>query len=482
MSKEEKIAELETVLSEASTIIKNLETQLKTLLAPPFELGAVVEANDQGVLISAGDEPAFVNTPDPNRLVVAVGDAVFINPMSKQIIAIAPIEHSGPICEVKVVAEDPRFIEADAGGEIIWCRAGKFLGQINIGDKIILDPAGLVVLQVIPQNKSSYQFNEHSDVSWDDIGGLEQAKQLLREAIEYPVRFKDLYKHYNKRPSKGAILCGPPGCGKTMLAKAVATALADLYQSRDSGYLYIKGPELLDKYVGATEARIREIFKVARQIGKDKKTRVVVFIDEADAILQKRGTGISSDVNNTIVPSFLAEMDGLHLEEFAPFILLASNLQKSIDPAVLRDGRIDHRIFINRPSTSDAGKQILDLHLKNVPIASEDLTQQAAEFIFSEQHPIYNVRLRGDASSIIFHLKHFISGAMLGGIADKAISCAIRRDMKSGKFDKVSDEDMVNAITETLEEVRLVSHEDALKEFAEASNKQIESVEPWVNR
>lgn len=314
--------------------------------------------------------------------------------------------------------------------------------DLKEGNEVLLHPKTMQIVEHLgrpPLKLSPFAPAELPNVKWDDIGGLEQAKQDLIEAIEMPHKHGDMFKAYGKRQIKGVLLSGPPGCGKTMLGKATASALADIYGKERSrtGFLYVKGPEILNQYVGQTEATIREIFDDARRHHEEYGYPAVVFIDEADAILATRGSR-NVGIGNTIVPMFLTEMDGL--EANTAIVVLATNRPDILDPAIVRDGRIDRKIAVTRPSKDNA-IGILAMYMAKVPIHKsfdrENLVEGMATEVFADHRRI------GER-----YMRDCVNGAMLAGLVDLAVSGAIHRDVVKGnkKPSGVMDTDVLAAL------------------------------------
>jgi proteasome-associated ATPase len=294
-------------------------------------------------------------------------------------------------------------------------------------------------------------------VEWDDVGGLEQAKRELRDAIDSPTRYPELYRHYNKKPPRGILLYGPPGTGKTYLVKAAATAhaRANNLPLGISGMLYVKASELVTKYVGVSEENLREVFRTAREFYETYKCPLLVFFDEAEATFKKRGSGISSDVQDTMVPTLLTEMDGF--DENHVLAIFATNRVDILDPALLRDGRIDVKLYIGRPDIKVA-ETILGIHLKRVPVLEEfenSAAFAAAEF-FNPKYA-YNLIVvsskvdPAQVEEIPFTLGNLASGASLAGIVERARNNAFHRDVNNKTMTGVGQEDILAAIRTTFE-------------------------------
>lgn len=300
--------------------------------------------------------------------------------------------------------------------------------DLKVGHVVMLHPKTLQIVENTgypPLEAGQFAPAEIPNVKWSDIGGLEEAKQDMIEAIEMPHREKELFAFYKKRPVKGILLSGPPGCGKTMLGKAAATALSEIYgkESARTGFLYVKAPEILNSYVGASEETVREIFSDARRHAMEHGYPAIIFIDEAEAILAKRG-GMGFSMSNTIVPSFLTEMDGL--ESSSAIVILATNRPDILDPAIVREGRIDRKVSVKRPSVKNA-MDIIAMSLERYPVADGwDLMNMAEGMA----HEIYsdNRMINGDK-----YLRDIVNGAMLAACVDLAVANAMRRDIEARK-------------------------------------------------
>lgn len=267
-------------------------------------------------------------------------------------------------------------------------------------------------------------------IGWDEVGGLKSQIEEIRRQVEGPITHAKMFREFGVEPSKGALLYGPPGCGKTLVSKVIASMIIDSNKGSSDAFVYIKGPEILHGLVGSTEERVRNIFTEGRRYTKRTGSRSVVFIDEAEALLSMRGSGISSDMNMTVVPQFLSEMDGF--DENSPFVLLATNLPKALDPAITREGRIDLKIEIKRPSKDDA-VEIFTIHLKKKKLIDDisKLSRDSAEHLYSTGAPV--------------------AGSMIAAICNAAAMEALYR-FSTSKVDKgIKAQDMVKSIDKIIQ-------------------------------
>jgi proteasome-associated ATPase len=347
----------------------------------------------------------------------------------------------------------------------------------ELGDRVLLDPTANLITRNFGKEEKQFVFTEETHVCWDDIGGHERAKEELIEAVILPNQHPEIYKAYHKKRSKGVLLFGEPGNGKTLLAKALATEVAKVFGKKSStGFMYVKGPELLSKWVGESERQIREIFQRTKEHFKKHGYPAVLFVDEADALIRKRGSQRSSDVETTIVPQFLSEMDGM--EESGAFVVLASNRPDTIDPAALRDGRIDRKIFIGAPDEK-MSSDIFKIHLKDKPLAGgisiEDFAKASANQLFSKENGIYEIeRKSGDKHMV--SLGTITTGAMVAGLVERATTLALMRDLKGNKVCGISPENMAEAIRRVLGEQRSMDHKDKIDQITESWKSDVKKV------
>jgi proteasome ATPase len=392
------------------------------------------------------------------------GDMVRLSPVTKQIVDKTDGIISGNIAIVtEITGGESCEVVFGSGKSIVYNGRS---GDVRKGDRVVLDPFNAIIIKNLGNIETTYTLSDWKEVSWDDVGGLLEAKRTMREIIEGPHKLKKYYEFYHKKPVKGALLFGPPGCGKTLLAMAVVTAIAKLYgvdakEAMQSGFIYVKGPELLEMWLGKSEEAIRSLFVRAKAHKMKYGFPAIIFIDEAESLLRKRGSGISSDIESTTVPTFLSEMGGM--EESSAMILLATNRADILDPAVVRDGRIDVKVYISRPALESA-QEIFAIHLKGVPLAF------AAKKLFSDEYKYYSVFDRKDPKSPrYFLLRHLVNGALIAGIVDKASTFAIRRDSEKPdeKPGGVTEIDLADAIDGVFRQNIGLDHEEAISEFIE---------------
>ena len=415
----------------------------------------------------------------PKEKVIKPGDTVSISTQTMQIIDVMPPQAVGDIAFFKRQL-DQNFVEIDHDSTLKVVFMGN-AGKPEQGDRVVLDSTGTVIVKNMGKDDSTLNFNGDTKVSWSDIGGLAEAKQQMIEAVELPHTNPEIFKFYNQKPVKGILLYGNPGCGKTMLGKAAATALAKLYQGegKKSGFIYVKGPEILDKYVGATESVIRQIFAQAKRHKKECGYPAVVFIDEADSILSKRGTGVSSDMEKTIVPMFLAEMDGL--DDSGALVILATNRSDILDPAITRDGRIDRKIKIDRP-TRESAKEIFLLNLVGKPLCNgdthEDLAALCGEEVFDLKRVLYKLHLAG-STVMNFTLAQILNGGMIAGMVNQAVSIALNSDLKQKdkKPRGIGKQHLLQAIQLIENQNRELNHKDDINDFVKSLGMEVSRIE-----
>lgn len=484
------MADQDELLRKLRAHIEALEEEIGRLTTPPFGTTTVLKDVGSGRVMIAGnggtmivDLPhkrdkdgkplkSAIPAPPVGSMLLTNGVGAIVEPMD--------LPTSGMEATVKRVFDgDQMEIGGGMDGAILVFK-GSVAGVVKAGDTVLLDRTGSVALRIIPKDRTAYSVETSTGVEWSDIGGQDLAKAALQEAIEGPIRHTKLFKAYGKRPMKGVLLSGPPGCGKTLLAKAAANTIRTLHgtSEAETAFIYVKGPEVLNMWVGNTEAQIRGLFTRAREHKAEHGYPAVIFIDEADAILGRRDSRHGSVLSSTVVPTFLAEMDGL--TDSAAFILLATNRQDILDPAIVREGRIDRKIRVDRPQLRDTA-QILSIHLGKTKVAEDpnELAGVAAAELFSDTHVLYRVGLKTKGVQQ-FCIRHLVSGAMLAGVVDMATSIAIRRDTVTGKASGLTACDMLEATCKVIASNHGLNHEEALMMFAESHGDEIEGVQPMA--
>ena len=367
--------------------------------------------------------------------------------------------------------------------------------RLKTGDHLLLDAKSGYLLEKLPKSEvEDLTLEEVPDIGYEDIGGLGDQIEAIKDAVELPYLYGDYYKEHKLTPPKGVLLYGPPGCGKTMIAKAVANNLAEKISEKRGEkikgfFLNIKGPELLNKYVGETERKIREIFVKAKEKAAED-VPVIVFFDEMDALFRTRGTGISSDVETTIVPQLLAEIDGV--EGLRNVIVIgATNREDLIDPAILRPGRLDVKIKIERPNR-DAARQIFARYLSpEIPLDEEEVGRlgrgdayaAVASMIDATVEEMYRddeanrflevTYQNGDKEVLYF--KDFSSGAMIENIVRRAKKLSIKRQIESGEKG-IDTQDLIDSIRQEFREHEDLPNTTNPDDWAKISGKKGERI------
>jgi len=328
--------------------------------------------------------------------------------------------------EGKIIAVSEKLYKVQMGADEILAYSPfhKLLKNTSVvvAEGVIVD---LVPEPLITVEEEEVEF---SRIGWEEIGGMKSQIESIRKKVERPLKFASIYKQYKMPLSKGILLWGPTGCGKTLIAKAIASSMIESKTISKNIFIYLKGGEMLSKYVGVAENRIKSAFDSARKTFKKTGVRPIIFIDEAEALLPPRGSRISSDVDTTIVPTFLSEMDGL--EEGNPFVLLATNYEDRIDDAIMRPGRIDLKVYVGRPTVEDS-VEIFKIHLKKTRLAGDidKLSHDASKILFATE------KLQGE-----------ISGALIENLVFSAVEIAISRTIAGDKKFGVCKADIEKAI------------------------------------
>ncbi len=448
---------LATTLREARNQIVSLKEEVDRLAQPPATYGLFLERFEDGTadVFTGGRKLRVAVSPAVTVEELRRGQEVMLNEALNVVRALS-FETVGEIVMLKeVLADGDRALVMGHADEERVVRLAEPLrdAPLRIGDSLLLDPRSGFVFERVPKAEvEELVLEEVPDIDYTAIGGLSRQIEMIRDAVELPYLHADLFKEHQLRAPKGVLLYGPPGCGKTLIAKAVANSLAKKVAEvtgkpeGKSYFLNIKGPELLNKYVGETERHIRLVFQRAREKASDG-TPVIVFFDEMDSLFRTRGSGVSSDVENTIVPQLLSEIDGVEgLENVV--VIGASNREDMIDPAILRPGRLDVKIKIERPD-AEAARDIFGKYVvESLPLHAEDLSenggsraatvvamiQRVVERMYTETEENRFLEVtyaNGDKETLYF--KDFNSGAMIENIVGRAKKMAIKDLLATGQ-------------------------------------------------
>jgi proteasome-associated ATPase len=464
---------LVNALYEAREQITSLKEEVDKLCAPPSTYGVYLSVNEDGTVnVLSQSRKVKVNLhPSIKPETLKPGQELVLNE-GLNVVEAAGYEIQGDVVILKEMLEEGRAIvtlradEDKVGIVADPLRAVK----LKVGDHILMDSKSGYLLEKMPKSEvEDLALEEVPDINYEDIGGLTTQIEAIKDAVELPYLYADYYREHQLRPPKGVLLYGPPGCGKTMIAKAVANNLAQKISEKRGekvkGYfLNIKGPELLNKYVGETERKIREIFIKAREKAAED-VPVIVFFDEMDALFRTRGSGISSDVETTIVPQLLAEIDGVeHLRNV--IVVGASNRQDLIDPAILRPGRLDVKVKIERPDAAAAVDIFNKYMTAELPIHESELSQNGGEiqaavdrmiaaavgemYSLEEENRFLEVTYANGDKEVLY-FKDFSSGAMIESVVRRAKKLALKRYIQTSEKG-INLDDLLNAVREEFKE------------------------------
>jgi proteasome-associated ATPase len=464
---------LVNTLYEAREQVSSLKEEVDKLCAPPSSYGVFLSPNEDGTVnILASGRKVKVNLhPSIGKDVIKPGQELVLNE-GLNVIETAGYEIQGEVVIMKEALDEARaVVTVRADEEKVAVIADPLRPvKLKVGDHLLMDSKSGYLLEKLPKSEvEDLALEEVPDIQYEDIGGLTTQIEAIRDAVELPYLYADYYREHKLAPPKGVLLYGPPGCGKTMIAKAVANNLAQKVSEKRGEkikgfFMNIKGPELLNKYVGETERKIREIFTKAKEKAAED-VPVVVFFDEMDALFRTRGSGISSDVETTIVPQLLAEIDGV--EGLKNVIVIgASNRQDLIDPAILRPGRLDVKIKIDRPDRNSAADIMAKYLTPDIPIHEQELaphggdipaaigrlieTAVDAMYTIADENRFLEVTYANGDKEILY-FKDFASGAMMESVVRRAKKLALKRYIASGEKG-IQLDDLAAAVREEFKE------------------------------
>jgi len=467
---------LVATLQEAKAQIEALRAEIEKLTAPPSSYAIYSSMNPDGTanVFVSGRKMKVSLLPAINGKELRRGQEVVLNE-AMNVIEAKGIDVQGEVVRLKDVLEGGRaLVTLHFDEEKVAELADPLLAErLSVGDHLLYDARSGYVIEKLPKSEAEdLVLEEVPDVDYEHIGGLQKELEHVRDAVELPFLHAELFADFKLSAPKGVLLYGPPGCGKTLIAKAVANSIAKKLghltgRQIRSYFLHVKGPELLNKYVGESERQVREVFKKAKEQAAEGNP-VIVFFDEMDALFRTRGTGISSDIESTIVPQFLSEIDGM--ERLRNVIVIgASNRQDLIDPAVLRAGRLDVKVKVGRPDAT-AARDIFSKYVSTeLPFAPEELAQHGGDrkalveklttltvdtmYAASEENKFIEVTYANGEKEVLY-FKDFASGALIEGIVSRAKKYAVKRAIaKEGVG--LRSEDLIRAIREEFKE-----HED----------------------
>ena len=495
-ARNEKLADtLESVRDQ----VLNLRDEIENLSKPPSAYGTIVKINDDGTVdVTSSGRKMRVNALPSKIENLKLGDEVILNESMVLVDSRDP-ESSGEIVRVKEVLDGgSRAVVVGRADEerVVEMAKGLHDSGLRSGDSVRVDERSGILLERLPRPEvEDLVLEQIPNETYEDVGGLDREIEMIVDAVELPFMHKELFSLYQLPAPKGILLYGPPGCGKTLIAKAVANSLA-LKVAEVTGdhaarsyFLNIKGPELLNKYVGETERQIRLVFQRARE-KSEQGWPVIVFFDEMESLFRTRGTGISSDMESTIVPQLLAEIDGVETLQNV-IVIGASNREDLIDPAILRPGRLDVKIKIKRPDEV-AAAQIFSRYLTaDLPVDTElidslgggdqdkalkAMTDEAVAAMYSTQeaNQFLEVTYQNGEKEVLY-FKDFASGAMIENIVRRAKKLAIKRDLAGGGKG-LQVEDLLTAVRQEFREHEDLPNTTNPDDWAKISGKKGERI------
>jgi len=487
-------------LREAREHIASLREEVDKLTQPPSAYGTFLKLNEDGTadVFSGGRKMRVALHPGMESNEMHRGQEVVLNE-SLNVVLARGSDLSGEVVTMKSVLEDNHraIVVGRADEERVVEIAEELMGEkLRSGDSLLMDSRSGLLLEKLPRPEvEELVLEEVPDISYEDVGGLDWQIEQITDAVELPFLYKDLFIEHKLPAPKGVLLYGPPGCGKTLIAKAVANSLAKKVaeatgdSNTRSYFLNIKGPELLNKYVGETERQIRLVFQRARE-KSEEGVPVIVFFDEMDSLFRTRGSGISSDVESTIVPQLLAEIDGVEALKNV-IVIGASNREDLIDPAILRPGRLDVKIKIERPDET-AAAQIFSRYLtSSLPLDEDEvlslgggdrdktvrmIIERTVEEMYrdDEANQFLEVTYQNGDKEIMFY-KDFSSGAMIENIVRRAKKLSIKRQI-AGEGKGIRTQDLIDSIKQEYKEHEDLPNTTNPDDWAKISGKKGERI------
>ena len=492
------IADQEETITEAGRMIGKLEEVIKKVTSPANRIGTFLGATSRDTAhIVVGGADYYCNV-DPRIPLAKLkkGTRVLVNE-AYVIVGDLGFETAGPVTKIaEVIGEDRLRVGSEHGTQsIVLERSADLAGStLKSGDEVRVDPNYRMALEMLSSTKShEHYLDEVPELPWEKIGGQEAALQAIKDAIELPLLHVDLFKKFRHATPKGFLLYGPPGCGKTLIGKATAYNLTKQLREKTGAemreyFMHIKGPEILNMWVGESERQVREIFATARE-KRCEGLMPFIFIDEAESILGTRRASRYSNILSTLVPMFCSEMDGIDsLNDVV--IILASNRADLIDPAILRPGRIDRKIKVNRPNR-DGAREIYRIYLtddlpydgvlaKEAGHIGENIARLIERFVewqFArrEENKFLEVTLRSGRKEILYR-SDLISGAIIASIVERAKAMAIKRAISTGFAEGISENDLRLAFNAEYAENNIFPASDVTEDWLKLIDYEPENV------
>jgi proteasome-associated ATPase len=487
-------------LREAREHIASLREEVDKLTQPPSAYGTFLKLNEDGTadVFSGGRKMRVALHPGLESNDLHRGQEVVLNE-SLNVVLARGSDLSGEVVTMKSILEDNHraIVVGRADEERVVEIAEELMGEkLRSGDSLLMDSRSGLLLEKLPRPEvEELVLEEVPDISYEDVGGLDWQIEQITDAVELPFLYKDLFIEHKLPAPKGVLLYGPPGCGKTLIAKAVANSLAKKVAEANgdsntrSYFLNIKGPELLNKYVGETERQIRLVFQRARE-KSEEGVPVIVFFDEMDSLFRTRGSGISSDVESTIVPQLLAEIDGVEALKNV-IVIGASNREDLIDPAILRPGRLDVKIKIERPDETSAAQIFARYLTSSLPLDEDEvlslgggdrektvrlIIERTVEEMYrdDEANQFLEVTYQNGDKEIMFY-KDFSSGAMIENIVRRAKKLSIKRQI-AGEGKGIRTQDLIDSIKQEYKEHEDLPNTTNPDDWAKISGKKGERI------